>query len=71
MDKETKKRNKYNEKILEAVSKRYGVTIDYVRKCLRGDRSGIVPDRISKDYKEGVKELNEVVDETVEKITNK
>lgn len=71
MDKETKKRNKYNEKILDVVSKRYGVSIDYVRKCLRGDRTGIVPDRISKEYKDGVKELDKVVDVTVEKITNK
>lgn len=71
MDKETKKRIKYNENILNVVSKRYGVSIDYVRKCLRKDRVGVVPDRIVKDYNEGVIALLKVVEVAVEKITNK
>ncbi|RWX00954.1 hypothetical protein [Flavobacterium cerinum] len=71
MSKETKKRNKYNEDILEAVSIRYGVTVDYVRKCLRDVRVGIVPDQIKKEYNQGAKALETVVEKTVQNFINK
>nr|WP_294922127.1 hypothetical protein [uncultured Flavobacterium sp.] len=51
MSKPTKKRIFYNEKILEQLEKKYGFTIDYIRKCLRGDRTGVMPDQITKEYK--------------------
>jgi len=51
MDKETKKRNIYNEEFLIAIEEKYGVSIDYIRKSLRGDRVGIIPDKIKADYK--------------------
>ena len=51
MSKTTKKSIKYNEPILEVLQKKYGYSIDYIRKSLRGDRYGIMPDKIIKDYK--------------------
>lgn len=51
MDKETKKRNMYNEDFLNAITEKYGVSIDYIRKSIRGDRNGIMPDRIKAEYK--------------------
>jgi hypothetical protein len=49
-DKPTKKRNTYNEAILTALATKYGYSVDYIRKCLRNDRTGIMPDQIKKDY---------------------
>lgn len=46
MDKRTKKRNKYNEDILVNIHSKYGYSIDYIRKSLRGDRVGEMPDII-------------------------
>ncbi|HFG0566900.1 hypothetical protein [Flavobacterium psychrophilum] len=51
MDKLTKKKNFYNHDILEVIKERYGYKIDYIRKSLRGDRVGTIPDRIIKEYK--------------------
>lgn len=52
MCKPTKKiRIKFNEDVLEALRVKYGYTIDYIRKSIRGDRVGFVPDKLSKEYK--------------------
>lgn len=51
MNKRTKKRNKYNEDILVFIHNKYGYSIDYIRKSLRGDRVGEMPDIIIKEYK--------------------
>ncbi|GGB82655.1 hypothetical protein GCM10007424_23360 [Flavobacterium suaedae] len=49
--KPTKKRNNYNEDILNSLAKKFGYSVDYIRKCLRDDRKGIMPDVIKKEYK--------------------
>lgn len=51
MSKPTKKRTKYNEDILNVLKQRYDYSLDYIRKSLRGDRNGIMPDQIIKEYK--------------------
>jgi hypothetical protein len=51
MCKPTKKINKYNEDILNALNIKYGYSIDYIRKSIRGDREGIMPDQLKKEYK--------------------
>ncbi|WP_154652502.1 hypothetical protein [Flavobacterium rivuli] len=68
MDKETKKRNKYNEDILKAVAIRHDVSVDYVRKSLKGTSKGIVPDELVKDYNKGEADLKQVVDQAIEKF---
>lgn len=50
MDKLTKKRASYNLEVLELLKKQYGFSINYIQKCLRGDRVGIIPDNIINDY---------------------
>ncbi|MDM1557090.1 hypothetical protein HX126_21270 [Chryseobacterium indologenes] len=52
MGKPTKKRTNYNEDILNVLKDKYGYSLDYIRKSLRGDRTGIMPDLIIKTYKE-------------------
>ncbi len=51
MSKLTTKRNNFNEDILNLLINRYGYSIDYIRKSLRGDRVGIMPDTLIKEYK--------------------
>ncbi len=51
MNKPTKKRIKFNEDVLNALHKKYGYTVDYIRKSIRGDRVGYVPDILVKEYK--------------------
>ena len=41
----------YNEDFLTAIHDKYGVSIDYIRKSIRGDRTGIMPDKIKAEYK--------------------
>ena len=71
MDKETKKRISYNAEILILMKEKWDVSIDYVRKCLRGDRVGIMPDRIVKDYNDNVKVLEAKTKETVAELKTK
>lgn len=47
-----KKRVNLNDEILETLEKRYGYSLDYIRKSLRGDRTGIMPRQLIKEYDE-------------------
>ena len=51
MSKPTKKRRNYNEDILTVLASRYGYSLDYIRKSLRGDRVGEMPDILKNEYK--------------------
>lgn len=51
MDKNITKRKNYNTGILIALKKKYGYSIDFIRKSLRGDRVGVMPDTLKKEYK--------------------
>lgn len=62
MDKETKKRTMYNEDFLIAIEEKYGVSVDYIRKSLRGDRVGIMPDKIKSEYKALVSAQKKIID---------
>lgn len=44
-------RQNYNQDILEHIQRRYGFSLDYIRKALRGDRVGILPNKIIEEYK--------------------
>ena len=46
-----KKRANLNAEILNTLKDRYGFSLDYIRKSLRGDRTGILPDKLIQEYK--------------------
>jgi hypothetical protein len=74
MSKTTKKRNNYNEDILEALNEKWGYSIDYIRKSLRGDRVGVMPDKLIKEYKKLViedKKIKEAAKKTLQDKANK
>lgn len=50
MRKSTEKHKRYNTEILNTLKEKYGYTHDYIRKSLRGDRVGFVPDKLKKEY---------------------
>lgn len=66
MNKPKKNSKKYNAEILKALSEKFGFSEDYIRKCLRGARVGIMPDKVKVEYAAGVKALRT----TVEKVKN-
>ncbi|RQO37920.1 hypothetical protein DBR39_13610 [Chryseobacterium sp. KBW03] len=68
MDKPTKKRIKYNEDILNVLRSRYGYTFDFIRKSLRGDRVGEMPDQLIKEYKELDNALKKRLEEKMETL---
>lgn len=63
MDKPTKKRNNYNEIILIELHKKHGYGMDYIRKSLRGDRVGEMPDILKKEYKALEVEVKKAIQE--------
>jgi hypothetical protein len=70
MNKSTQKRNSYNSVAIEQVALKYGVTARYVRSALKGDRTGIIPDRLIQDYKTLSKELDSRLDTAIETFKN-
>ena len=73
MSKPTKKRNNYNEDILIALNERWGYSIDYIRKSLRGDRVGVMPDTLIKEYKKLViasKKIQETAKKALQEKAN-
>lgn len=53
-----KSQNSYNAVAVNALHKKYGLSKQYIRQCLRGDRNNSTADTIRKDYKVLVKEVN-------------
>lgn len=68
MNKPTKKREKYNEIVLDQLKAKYGFSKDYIRKCLRKDRVGIMPDKVIADYKTMLKSLEIKLQELKENL---
>ncbi len=50
-------KNTYNQNILKQMQERYGLSISYIRKSLRGDRIGIIPSKLIEEYKTLEKEV--------------
>lgn len=71
MDKTTQKRKKYNEDILLVLQNKFGYSIDYIRKSLRGDRVGYMPDEIKKEYKSLEQTANELEADKKRKLQEK
>ncbi|MFD2566109.1 hypothetical protein [Pseudotenacibaculum haliotis] len=68
MSKPTKNRINFNEDALIILKKRFGYSLDYIRKCIRGDREGLMPDTIKKEYKVLTKAAEEAVKNKAEEL---
>ncbi|MDM1366308.1 hypothetical protein HX017_15310 [Myroides marinus] len=65
-----KKRNEYNQSVVNQLAKKHRITEDYVRKCLSGVRDNMTADAIKKDYYKAVKALNDVQKIVLDSIIN-
>lgn len=62
MNKSRKKKNNYNEEAMAVLQERYGYSLDFIRKSLRGDRVGIMPDVLKKEYRALVQSAKIAID---------
>jgi hypothetical protein len=69
MSKGTKKTKKYtyDQRILKALTEKYGLTTVYIRQCLGGQNLSITADKIKSDYKE----LEKSFQNAIEALNNK
>lgn len=63
MDKtKQKKRNSYNAIVIKAIAKKYNLSTQYIRQCVRGDRNSLTADKIRSDYKDMDKEVQNFIE---------
>lgn len=65
MEDTLKIRRIYNQDILIVIKERYGFSLDYIRKSLRGDRIGLLPEKIMKEYDDLEYESRKAIHEAV------
>ncbi|HIB37603.1 MAG TPA: hypothetical protein EYO36_08595 [Mesonia sp.] len=68
MNKSNQKRKSYNTSVLNKVAEKYGVTATYVRASIRGDKKGVMPDLLKKDYKSMCKAVDDVLEQKLKEI---
>ena len=54
MNKCKRKKQIYNQEVLTALSKKYGLTKYYIRQTLGGKRNSLISDQLKKEYKKMV-----------------
>ena len=57
----TKKNNTYNVVAVNAISEKRGVSKQYIRQCLKGDRNSISADIIRKEYSTIVRKIESLL----------
>lgn len=62
-----RKRNNYNEDAIRILHERHGYTKNYIRMSLAGDRVGLMPERMVKEYNEMVKASKLAIEKTAQK----
>lgn len=70
MNKEKKKKPKYNQAALEALEVKYGLTNYYIRQCISGSKKGLTPDTVRKDYINLCESLKAAEKTVVKEFTN-
>lgn len=56
------KKYTYDQRIIEALVVKYGLTKVYIRMCLRGGYTTITADKIKADYKQLEKEMKQTLE---------
>lgn len=62
------KKNIYNEQAIQTLIDKYDFTRDYITKCLRGTRTGVMPTKVKQDYEEIEQATKKQASETLQKI---
>ena len=58
----TKKNNTYNVIAVNAISEKRGISKQYIRQCIKGDRNSISADIIRKEYYTIVRKIESLLD---------
>lgn len=45
-----RKKPEYNQEVVNFLKNKYNFKSDYIRKCIRGERNGVIPIRIQEEY---------------------
>jgi hypothetical protein len=62
MDKcKTKNTTKWNTVVLNALATKYDFSSRYIKQCITGERTPIFADRIKVEYKQLIKEVDQVL----------
>lgn len=67
-DKPTKKNASYNQDVINVMKARHGYTAHYIRQCIRGDRNGLIPDKLKKEYETLVDAANMAINKKTETL---
>ncbi|KMQ68293.1 hypothetical protein [Chryseobacterium koreense] len=73
MNKGTKKKAEYSQHNVDAIQalvEKFGLSAYYIRQSVNGNRKGVVPDRIKKEYKIICKQLEDAKNKTVQNFKN-
>ena len=62
MNKTNQKRANYNTQAVEKTAEYFNYTPRYVRMCIKGDATGIMPDAVVKKYREFVKRIEKAIE---------
>ena len=68
MDKLNKKKNNYNEEVLNELINKYGFKKNYIQKAIRGERTGTIPLKIQEEYKSLSNAANSAIKSQINKI---
>jgi hypothetical protein len=58
----------YSKDILKIIHDKYGVSYDYIRKSIRGDRVGVTSNALKDEYNKLYKEVMKAIENTSGKI---
>lgn len=58
----------YDPDVLNKLHELYGYSKDYIRKSIRGDRTGIIPERLKKQYNQMIKASKKAKEEQLKEI---
>ncbi|HRO75591.1 MAG TPA: hypothetical protein PLP27_05545 [Crocinitomicaceae bacterium] len=58
---EITKKRRWNADAVSILSQKRGISTEYIRQVLRGDKKGVKPDEIKKEYKQIDRALNKTV----------
>ena len=68
MDKNKKTKPSYNQDVLKIIKTRHGYSYDYIRKSIRGDRTGLICDMLKDEYQKLNNESKKAIEIKVQKL---
>lgn len=68
MNKSKEKKQKLNATLINSIADKYGVTPNYVRMSVRGERNGVIPIKLQEEYKSLNRDVKKIINENMNEI---